>query len=112
MSREIIIATAPAIGAVAAASAAADGSASKHAANVFWTDRSGNGAYYAKLDYRLVKGAFQFQEFDSSLARNAIGDGPLGPVAYGVRLRLASHYVDQLAHGLVPGKHEMWFDWK
>lgn len=89
-----------------------DGSGSKHAANVFWTDRWGNGSYYAKLDYPLVKGAFQFNEFDATLARNAIGDGPLGPVAHGVRLRLASHCFDQRAHGLVPGKHEMWFDWK
>lgn len=75
------------------------------AANVFWTDDSGTGTYYIKLSYPLVRGAVQFQEYDDSLARAAIGDTPF-------RLRIASHCADNKAHGLLPGFHEMWFDWK
>ena len=74
------------------------------AANAFWTDESGYGTFYAKLDYPLVKGAVQFQEYDATLARAAIGDAPF-------RLRIASHCADNMAHGLLPGFHEMWFDW-
>ena len=77
-------------------------------ANGFWTDRWGYGEFRAKLDYPLVKGAFQWQEFDSSLARSAIGTAPF-------RVRVVSHCVDQVGHGLLPGIpprfHEMWFDW-
>lgn len=81
-----------------------DGRGGRHAANAFWTDKWGNGAFYAKLDYPLVKGAVQFQDFDATLARAAIANAPF-------RLRLASHCDDNAAHGLVPAFHEMWFDW-
>lgn len=84
-----------------------DGSGSTTLANGFWTNAVGHGWFGIRLDYPLVRGAFQFTEFHESLARVAIGNAPNAPFA----LRVASHCEDQVGHGLVPGKHEMWFDW-
>jgi hypothetical protein len=73
--------------------------------NGFWTNHFGRGWFYIKLDYPVIKGAFQFQENDASHARVAIGDTDF-------TLRIASHCFDGVGHGLLPGKHEMWFDWE
>lgn len=82
-----------------------DGSGSPEAPNGFWTNHRGNGSIYLKLDFPIVKGAYQFQEFGGNLApARVIGNAPFS-------IRIASHCVDQVGHGLVPGKHEMWFDW-
>ncbi len=82
-----------------------DGSGGTSAANGFTTDERGNGLFFAYLKFPIMKGAYQFQEFDESLAPVAIDNAPF-------TLRLATHCTDERAHGLVAGKHEMFFDWK
>jgi len=83
-----------------------DGSGSDALSNGFFTDESGHGKFVIHLDYPLVKGAFQFQEIDDTLKAIATSNSP------SFRLRLASHCDDDdVGHGFVPGRHEMWFDW-
>ncbi len=73
-------------------------------ANGFTTDATGAATFTIMLDYALEPGgAFPFDAFHHSLDPVPFGDSPFA-------LRLASHAVDQVGHGLVPGKHEMWFD--
>jgi len=83
-----------------------DGSGSDELANGFFTNESGRGKFVIHLEYPLVKGAFQFHEIDDTLKPIATSDSP------SFRLRLASHCDDDnVGHGFVPGRHEMWFDW-
>ena len=81
-----------------------DGSGSTDVVNGFYTNKHGKGHFRIKLDFPIIKGAYQFQEFDSSLDPLPVGVAPFS-------LRVASHCDDQVGHGLVPGFHEMWFDW-
>ena len=73
-------------------------------ANGFWTDGYGDGYLHLQLDYPVVKGGFPFDELGASLQPQAVGKTPF-------RIRVASHCADQVGHGLIPGFHEMWFDW-
>ena len=72
------------------------------------------------LDYPPIKGAIQFQEYDVDLEPTAIGSSPQVPFT----LRVVSHCLDQVGHGLVPGgeldrvtedpaspAHQIWFEW-
>ncbi len=72
--------------------------------NGFWSNHNGKAVANFSVDFPVSKGAYQFQEFDSALTRKAVGTAPF-------TLRVVSHCVDQVGHGLVPGKHEMWFNW-
>lgn len=88
--------------------------------NGFHTDEDGNGSLTIDLDFPIVEGAYPFDRFEgfdagdgrypleSPSAHPVAIVGPGGPFT----LRLASHCVDGLGHGLVPGPHEGWFDWK
>lgn len=87
----------------------------------FMSDASGNGSVTIDLDYPIVGGAVPFQKFpgfdssDDQLTRNdaqAIPVAIVGELSNApFTLRLASHCVDGLSHGLAPGPHEGWFDW-
>lgn len=81
-----------------------DGTGSDDVVNGFFTNEKGNGHFLKHLNFPVIKGAYQFQEFDLSIDPAPIDDTPF-------TLRLASHCTDQVGHGLVPGVHEMWFDW-
>jgi len=95
-------------------------SPSARAKNGFHTDEDGNGSITIDLDFPIVKGAYpfdKFEGFDAGDERYPLESpsaipvaivGPGGPFT----LRLASHCVDGLSHGLVAGPHEGWFDWK
>ena len=74
-----------------------DGSGSVNAINGFRTDANGEGEISLNLDFPLIKGAYQYQEFNGNLKANATGHTPLG----GVKLVIVSHCVDDRAHGLV-----------
>lgn len=88
----------------------------------FLADAAGNGSVKINLDYPVIGGAFPFQrtaDFDPNDERYTLNDPRNIPVAIvGERngapftLRLASHCVDGRSHGLLPGPHEGWFDWK
>lgn len=73
--------------------------------NAFYTDARGNGNIRLALDYPITKGAYPFQSFDESLSPLAFDNAAF-------TVRVASHCEDQLAHGLIPGRHEMFFDWR
>lgn len=80
-----------------------DGSGAVGQANGFLTDASGNSRFVATLDFPLVLGGvFPFDEFDASLEAVPFGDSPFA-------IRVVSHAFDQVGHGLIAGKHEMWF---
>lgn len=99
--------------------------------NGFWTDARGNGRLSISVDFPITSGAYPFQRFpgfdeveddialtnDANVARLggqpavikpvAIIDGSQAPAT----LLIASHCVDDVAHGLLPGPHENWFVW-
>lgn len=87
----------------------------------FMSDAQGNGGVTIELDYPIVGGAVPFQkfpEFNASDDRLTLNGARAIPVAIvgqlsnaPFTLRLASHCVDGLSHGLAPGPHEGWFDW-
>lgn len=97
-----------------------DGTGSDNVTNGFFTDSNGNGKLKVEVDYPLIKGSIQFQEFDDDLEPVAIGSAP--NVSF--TLRVVSHCIDQASHGLVPGgepdreteepaspPHQIWFEW-
>jgi len=88
--------------------------------NGFNTDQEGNGSVTIDLDFPIVNGAYPFHRFegfdpaDERFPLDTPSAHPVAIVGQGVpfTLRLASHCVDGLSHGLLPGPHEGWFDWK
>ncbi|ETX04618.1 MAG: hypothetical protein ETSY2_27790 [Candidatus Entotheonella gemina] len=95
--------------AIALGLAGDDGSGSVNATNGFRTDDEGEGEIELALNFPLIKGACQYQEFDGSLKAIATGNTQdLG----GFRLVIVSHCADDRAHGLVDqdtGTDETWF---
>lgn len=77
------------------------------AANVMITDESGNATYSVELDFGMIGGAYPFERYDESLEPVNIVGAPDAPFM----IRLASHCQDGLAHGLVQGDREIWFNW-
>lgn len=87
----------------------------------FVSDENGNGTVTIDLDYPIIGGAVPFQrfpDFDASDDRLTLNEARAIPVSIvgelsnaPFTLRLASHCVDSLSHGLAPGPHEGWFDW-
>ena len=102
------------------AALAAMGEAVVRDLNGFHTDQDGNGSVKIDLDFPIVNGAYPFHRFegfdptDERFPLDAPSAHPVAIVGQGVpfTLRLASHCVDGLSHGLLPGPHEGWFDWK
>ena len=86
----------------------------------FHSDEAGNGSLYLELDFPIVNGAYpfhKFEGFDAADERFKVDEPSIPPVAIAMTgapftLRLASHCVDAMGHGLLPGPHEGWFDWK
>ena len=81
-----------------------DGTGGDQVANSFRTDENGRGEFRIRLNFPVMKGAYQFNELHEDLAPVAIDNMPF-------TLRLATHCVDDMAHGLVAGIHEPFFDW-
>lgn len=99
--------------------------------NGFRTNRRGNGRLTIRLDFPLSSGAYPFQRFadfetvaDDIALTNPANIERLGGEAAAVRpvaitdgsqapatLLIASHCVDDIGHGLLPGPHENWFTW-
>lgn len=99
--------------------------------NGFRTNRRGFGRLTISVDFPITSGAYPFQRFpnfaelkdDMALTNKAnvdrLGGQPaaIRPVAITeasqapATLLIASHCVDDLAHGLLPGPHENWFVW-
>lgn len=80
-----------------------DGSGAAGQVNGFLTDASGNGRFSVTLDFPLMLGgSYPFDELDASLTPVSFGKTPFA-------IRVVSHAIDQVGHGLISGKHEMWF---
>jgi len=77
------------------------------AANVLTTDESGHGQYSIELDFAMIGGAYPFDRYDDNLEPVDIVGAPLSPFM----IRLASHCQDGLAHGILQGDREIWFNW-
>ncbi len=99
--------------------------------NGFHTNSKGAGRVVISVDFPISSGAYPFQRFedfdavkdnvaltnpgnierlrgeDASIRPVAITDGRQAPATF----LIASHCVDGLAHGLLPGPHENWFTW-
>lgn len=99
--------------------------------NGFRTDDRGNGRLRLKVDFPITSGAYPFQRFPdfdelkadialtnpgnrarlggqaAAIKPVAITDGSQAPAT----ILIASHCVDDTAHGLLPGPHENWFIW-
>ena len=97
-----------------------DGEGSADVPNGFFTDADGNGKLKIELDFPLIKGAVPFHQLNEDINPEAIGTRPSGPFT----IRVVSHCLDNVAHGLVPGgeldpdtelplstAHEIWFEW-
>lgn len=104
-----------------AAAALGEGNGRSQEINGFRTDAEGNGSFSTELDYPIINGVFPFQKFESFDPTDErypadepraipvpIGGGSNAPFT----IRVASHCTDDMSHGLVPGPHEGWFDWK
>ena len=91
------------------------------APNGFMTDADGNGSVTVDVDFPIVNGAYPFQRFEGFDATDPAynrEDPRIVPVAITgassgapFTLRLISHCGDNLHNGLVPGRHEAWFNW-
>lgn len=100
-------------------------------ANGFRTNRRGKGRLTIQLDFPIASGAYPFQRFpdfeslkDDVALTNPANVARLGGSAASIRpvaitdgsqapatILIASHCVDDIAHGLLPGPHENWFTW-
>jgi len=86
----------------------------------FHSDEAGNGSFFIELDFPIINGAYPFQNFegfDAADERFKVEQPSIPPVAIAMSgvpftMRVASHCIDGLGHGLLPGPHEGWFDWK
>ncbi|MEM7334833.1 MAG: hypothetical protein AAF490_22340 [Chloroflexota bacterium] len=88
--------------------------------NGFYTDEDGNATFSIELDFPIINGSYpfhKFEGFDASDGRFLLDAPSAQPVAIAGKgsapftIRIASHCVDGLGHGLLPGPHEGWFDW-
>ncbi len=77
------------------------------APNAFMTDSDGNGSLIVDLDLGLIDGAYPFDNHDAELEPVPTVRAPYSPFL----VRLASHCTDELAHGILQGDREMWFNW-
>jgi hypothetical protein len=77
------------------------------AANAFTTDGNGTAQYSIELDFPMIGGAYPFDRHDAELEPVDIVGAPLAPFM----IRLASHCQDGLAHGVLQGDREIWFNW-
>jgi hypothetical protein len=77
------------------------------AANVLTTDGNGTAEYSVDLDFAMIGGAYPFDLHDGSFEPVNIVGAPLAPFM----IRLASHCQDGLAHGILQGDREIWFNW-
>ncbi len=97
--------------------------------NGFRTNSRGSGRVVIKVDFPIESGAYPFQRFpdfadhaDNIALTNPVNIERLGGEAAAVRpvaitdasqapatFLIASHCVDDVAHGLLPGPHENWF---
>ena len=99
------------------------GNGSDQVANGLLSDQNGDGQLNTMLDFPMFGGAYPFHDFDGfdpDDPRFPILEPRVFPVAivtpnqtisapFG--LRIVSHCLDQIGHGLVPGAREPWFDW-
>ena len=93
--------------ALAELAAIAETEGATDAANALTTDADGNGTLEVVLDFAMIGGAYPFERYDSALLPVGIVGAPDAPFM----IRLASHCTDGLAHGLLQGDREMWFNW-
>jgi hypothetical protein len=92
----------------------------------FTTDAAGNADFEIDLDFPLVGGAYPFQRASDQAVQNLRSAGspfplvripsavanPADPnISASYLLRIVSHCQDGLAHGLVPGPREAWFQY-
>lgn len=93
--------------------------------NGVYTDANGFASLTLNLDFPMDNGAYPFQNiknfnpnhprllefhkpgFTPSLQPVAIVQGDQGPFT----IRVISHCLDNIGHGLTPGPHEPWFDY-
>lgn len=99
------------------------GSGTTRVANGLTTDRNGNGELKIELDFPFIGGAYPFQkfpDFNPADPRFPISNPRALPVAIVIpdgnvsapfALRVVSHCLDDVGHGLEPGNREPWFDW-
>lgn len=99
------------------------GNGTAQVANGFMTDRNGNGELNTELDFPFAGGAYPFQrfpDFNPADPRFPIANPRALPVAIVIpdgnvsapfALRVVSHCLDEMGHGLEPGNREPWFDW-
>jgi len=80
---------------------------SDEAPNALTTDAAGSGTLDVVLDFAMIGGAYPFERYDPTLLPVGIVGTPDAPFM----IRLASHCTDGLAHGLLQGDREMWFNW-
>lgn len=99
--------------------------------NGFRTNGDGDGRLTIRVDFPITSGAYPFQRFpnwnnlkvDIALT-NPVNVERLGGQAAAIKpvaitggsqapatLLIASHCVDDVGHGLLPGPHENWFTW-
>ena len=84
-----------------------EGVGEPEAPNAFWTDADGAGSLVVLLDLPMIDGAYPFDNYDPSLEPVPTVRAPYAPFL----VRLASHCTDELAHGILQGDREMWFNW-
>lgn len=70
-----------------------------YALSGFWTDHRGKGKVTIELDFALSAGVYPFPS----------GDVPIATEPF--TIAIASHCVDHVGHGLVPGPHENTLQW-
>ena len=80
-----------------------DGLGSDTVANGFMTDANGSGKLQVELAFNLAEGVYPFTDFHPDVM-----DMPLGSTPFAIRV--VSHCVDNVGHGLAAGKREAWFD--
>lgn len=93
--------------ALAALEAMTETTGATSAANVLTTDADGNASFTTELDFAMIGGEYPFDRFDDSYEPVGIVGAPLASFM----IRLASHCQDGLAHGLLQGDREIWFNW-
>lgn len=97
-----------------------EGNGSDDQVNGFRTNGQGHARIRIDVDFPIMGGAYPFHRFpgfdptDSRLpAENpVIHPSPLPGSQAPFTIRIASHCTDDVGHGLAPGAHENWFDWK
>jgi len=96
------------------------GNGSDEDPNGFYTDADGNAVFSIDLDFPIINGSYpfhRFETFDPTDERLPAEEPAIYPVAIVGKdgpftLRMVSHCVDGLGHGLGPAMREWWFLWK